>query len=77
MGTQFSKIKVTQRVEVHGQVIHDYYAINQNGGYYQTGSDMMMESTYNNSNYSHPMIDRYVKHILYTETLNMRFKINP
>ena len=25
MGTQFSKIKVTQRVEVHGQVINDYY----------------------------------------------------
>ena len=26
MGTQFSKIKVTQRVEVHGQVINDYYS---------------------------------------------------
>lgn len=25
MGTQFSKIKVTQRVEVHGQVIHNYH----------------------------------------------------
>ena len=58
MGTQFSKIKVTQRVEVHGQVIHDYYAINQNGGYYQTGSDLMMESNYNHSNYSNQIMDR-------------------
>ena len=58
MGTQFSKIKVTQRVEVHGQVIHDYYAINQNGGYYQAGSDLMMESNYNHSNYSNQIMER-------------------
>ena len=60
MGTQFSKIKVTQRVEVHGQVIHDYYAINQNGGYYQTESELMMDSNYNNSNYSNQIMDRSV-----------------
>ena len=36
MGTQFSKVKVTQRVEVHGQVINDYYH-----SYYDAGSDRL------------------------------------
>ena len=37
MGTQFSKIKVTQRVEVHGQVINDYY----HSYYHETNNDRL------------------------------------